>query len=233
MKIHWRISPSVSLSGWTGEPSSPGGAEDVAGRAKDMRRTRWLPNPHLLVVWAVLGLWIPYTVLNALFPGPLVTYALGLVLAALALALLHVAGVPLRDCFVRLAPLSRQGALLLLPLMVVLPAAWLAGRLQPWNWLYYLVYAPASALAQELYFRAGLLVALRLLLRGRERMALVLQSVLFGLWHLRAFGVVPPAPAAGIVLATFIAGMFWGMQVQRDRTILYAAIQHALFLALL
>jgi membrane protease YdiL (CAAX protease family) len=188
--------------------------------------------PKTLTAWVVIALWLPYVALNAIFPGPQLTYALGLALAALGLALLGLGGVPLRDCFVRLAPLSRQGALLLV-LMVVLPVALLAGRLQPWRPLDDVVYAPASALAQELYFRAGLLVALAIVCRGRKRITLVLQSALFGLWHIRAFAAVPLVPATGIILATTGAGLLWGLQVQRDRTMVYAAAQHALFLALL
>ena len=65
------------------------------------------------------------------------------------------------------------------------------------------------------------------------RPALLLQVVLFGLWHLRAFVTVPLAPAAGIILATTVPGIIWGLQTRRDGTMVYAAAQHALFLALL
>ncbi len=188
--------------------------------------------PKVAAAWAVIALWLPYALLNSLFPGPRLTYALGLALAVLGLALLGLAGVPPRDCFVRLAPLSRQGALLLLVLMPVLPAALLAGRIQPWSPLDDLIYAPASALAQELYFRAGLLTALGVVFRGRKYIALVAQSALFGLWHFRAFMAVPLLPAVGVILATAFAGLLWGLQAQRDRTMVYAAAQHALFLAL-
>ena len=181
----------------------------------------------------VIALWLPYTALNTIFPGPVVTYGLGLALAILGLALLHFAGVSLRECFVRLAPLSRQGALLLLILLPVLTVAWFADRLQPWSPLDDLIYAPASALAQELYFRASLLVALTMVFRGRKHVALLLQAILFGLWHLRAFATVPLAPATCIILATTVAGIVWGLQARRDGTMAYAAAEHALFLALL
>lgn len=189
--------------------------------------------PKRVGAWAVIALWLPYAALNTLFPGPLVMYAGGLVLALGGLGLLSLAGISPRECFVRLGMLSWWGVLLLLPLMVVLPAAMLAGRLQPWSPVEYLIYAPASALAQELYFRAGLLAALTIVCHGRKHIALLLQAALFGLWHLRAFMVVPMLPAIGIILATTLAGLLWGLQAQRDRTILYTTAQHGLFLALL
>src|SRR5262245_33874376 len=113
-----------------------------------------------LAAWLVVALWVPYALLNTLFPGPALTYALGMALALAGLALLWLAGITPRACFVRLAPLSWRGALLLGLLLVFIPAALLAGRGQPPSWLDDIVYAPASALAQELYFRAALLAAL-------------------------------------------------------------------------
>jgi CAAX prenyl protease-like protein len=187
---------------------------------------------RLLAAWAVIALWLPYVALNTIFPGPQITYLLAMALAALGLFLLRLSGISLGACYVRVGALSRQGALLLLPMLVVLPAALLVGRLQPWRPLDDLVYAPLSALAQELYFRGGLLVALATVCRGRKRMALAVQGALFGLWHLRAFTAVPMLPAAGIIVVTTIAGLLWGLQAQRDRTMLYAAAEHALILAL-
>src|SRR5205823_4423534 len=46
----------------------------------------------------VLALWVPYAALNAVFPGPRLTYGLGLLIAALALGALRLAGVPPRQC---------------------------------------------------------------------------------------------------------------------------------------
>jgi hypothetical protein len=188
--------------------------------------------PRLLAAWAVIALWLPYVALNMIFPGPQITYLLGLALAALGVLLLRLSGMSLGECYARVGPLSRQGALLLLPVLVALTAALIVGRLQPWRPLDDLVYAPMSALAQELYFRGGLLVALATVCRGRKRVALAAQGALFGLWHLRAFTAVPLLPAAGIIVATTIAGLLWGLQTQRDRTMLYAAAEHALILAL-
>ncbi|HKB46163.1 MAG TPA: hypothetical protein VKC57_00595, partial [Ktedonobacterales bacterium] len=111
-------------------------------------------------VWIVIALWAPYALVNTLFPGPLLTYSLGLLIALVALGLLWSAGVSPRACFLALAPPSRQGLVLLALLSTFIPTALLLGRGQPFNWLDDLVYAPASALGQELYFRSALLVAL-------------------------------------------------------------------------
>jgi hypothetical protein len=195
-----------------------------------MGRPVRLPRPF--AAWSVIALWLPYAALNTIFPGPHVTYPLGLALAALGLLILRLSGLSLAECYVRVGTLSWRGALLLLLVLVILPAALLAGRIQPWRPLDGLVYAPVSALAQELYFRGGLLVALATVCRGRKRFALATQSALFGLWHLRAFLAVPVLPAAGIIVATAIAGLLWGLQAQRDRTMLYSAAEHTLILAL-
>lgn len=188
-----------------------------------------LPLP---VAWMVIGLWAPYTLLNTIFPGPALTYALGLSIAVLALGLLWGAGITPRECFLRFALISWRGIALLAILSLFIPAVLLLGRGQPLRWLDDLVYAPASALAQELFFRSALLYALIRVCRGRDRSALLLQAGGFAIWHLRAFSVVPFLPAAGVLVVTFLAGGLWGIQVLRDRTILYAAIQHTLFLVI-
>jgi membrane protease YdiL (CAAX protease family) len=184
-------------------------------------------------VWIVIALWAPYALVNTLFPGPLLTYGLGLLIALVALGLLWSAGVSPRACFLAVAPPSRQGLVLLTLLTTFIPAALLLGWGQPFNWLDDLVYAPASALGQELYFRSALLVALGMVWRrGDARLALAGQALAFALWHVRAFRVAPLAPAIGVLVVTFVAGLLWGMEVRRDRTVLYAVLQHALFLAI-
>ena len=180
--------------------------------------------------WLVVALWLPYAVLNTLFPGPVLTYGLGLLISLLALALLLLGGVPLRDCFLRAEHLSWQSGVLLLALSIFIPAVLLLGRGQQFRLLDDLVYAPASALGQELFFRSALLVALQRLASGKLGAALALQAGCFALWHARAFTVVAVAPALGVLVVTFAAGLLWGVVVVRDRTLLYAAAQHTLFL---
>jgi hypothetical protein len=185
------------------------------------------------VAWVVVALWAPYALLNTLFPGPLLTYGLGLLIALVALGLLWSAGVSPRACFLAVAPPSRQGLVLLALLSAFIPAVLPLGRGQPFSWLDDLVYAPASALGQELYFRSALLVALGMAWRrGDVRLAPGGQALAFALWHMRVFRVAPLAPAVGVLVVTFVAGLLWGIQVRRDSTVLYAVLQHALFLAI-
>lgn len=97
--------------------------------------------------------------------------------------------------------------------MVVLPVAWLAGRIQLGSPLDDLVCTPTSAFAQEIYFRASLLFALNIVFRKRKRITLLLHAALLGLRHLRhlwAFHAVPLAPLAGIILTTTVAELVCG-----------------------
>lgn len=188
------------------------------------------PRPMSRAALFVVALWAPYTALNTLFPGPLLTYSLGLILAGAALAMLRSGGVAPCDLGLCLARPSAAGLLALATLSLFIPLALSLGRGQPWQPLDDLVYAPASALGQELYFRAALLPALL----GRRTIpscaAVPLQALLFALWHVRAFRVVAVAPAVAVLAGAFAAGAIWGWQVRRDRTILYAVAEHTLFL---
>jgi hypothetical protein len=176
------------------------------------------------------ALWVPYTVLNTLYPGPIVTYSLGLACAGLALSTLRLAGMTREELFVGLGPLSRRGAAVLAALSLFIPLALLAGRGQPWNVLDDLVYAPASGVAQELYFRSALLPVLLTLCPARPARGIALQALLFALWHARAYRAVPAGPATGVLAVAFVGGLLWGWQVWHDRTVVYAAVQHTLFL---
>ena len=202
-------------------------AGDVTRPVRVTRRPR-LSFP--LAAGIVIALWAPYAALNTLFPRPGASYALGLLLAGLALGALWLAGVGPRQCFVRPAPLSRSGAVLLAALTCFVPLALLAGRAQVWDWTGDLVYAPASGIAQELYFRSALLAALVRLCPGRPRLVVAAQALLFALWHARAYRVVPAGPASAVLVLVFVGGLLWGWQVLRDRTVLYAAAQHTIFL---
>ncbi len=178
----------------------------------------------------VLALWVPYALLNTIYPGPALTYGLGLLNAGGALGVLWWGGLSPRCCFLRRRRLSARGVVLLALVSLFLPLALLAGRGQPFQALDALVYAPASAMGQELYFRAALLAVL-LRYPGGERRAVSQQALLFSLWHVRAFRVASPLAATSILLVVFAGGLLWGWQVSRDRTVLYAVVQHAVFLA--
>ena len=198
---------------------------DTLPDAKVMQgKSHWaIPAPRAARL--VIALWLPYALLNLLFPGPVLTYGLGLGIALLALFSLKLAHVPAIGIYPRV--LSRESMAALAILTLFIPFALLIGRGQSWDWLGSMVYAPASALGQELYFRSALLTAFGT--RGSRR-AILLQAMLFALWHARAFQVVPFWEAVLVLLGTFVAGVIWGWQVRRDTTTFYAFIQHLLFL---
>jgi membrane protease YdiL (CAAX protease family) len=205
---------------WLGDTTG-----DILPATKVMQdKPRWI----LPASWAariVIALWLPYTLLNLFFPGPALTYALGLVIALLALISLKLAHVPAIGIYPHIP--SRESVVALAILTLFIPFALLIGRGQPWDWLGNIVYAPASALGQELYFRSALLTACG---THGSRRAILLQATLFALWHARAFRVVPAWEALLVLLGTFVAGVVWGWQVRRDDTTFYAFIQHLLFL---
>jgi hypothetical protein len=199
-------------------------------RIQAATRERYALSPAI-TAWLVVALWVPYVLLNTLFPGPVVSYTLGLLLAVIALGVLWLAGETPWTLYLRLALPSRAGLLILLLMLAFIPCALLVGRGQPFNAVDDLIYAPLSALGQELYFRAALLVALARILAVRPRLVVPAQAALFALWHARAFLVVAPLPALGALLLTCVAGLLWGAQASRDRTVLWAVAQHTLFLA--
>jgi membrane protease YdiL (CAAX protease family) len=182
----------------------------------------------------VLAAWAGYTVLQTLFvvgvvPEPW-SAGLGFVPGIVGVVALGAAGLSRSDLFLRVAPLSRQGfavlaGLFAVGLAVVVPF----GVWEGWNWMQALVYAPASGVSQELFFRAALLPALLAMLKERPGLALVLHAALFGLWHMGPFFVGAPIWAAvAVVVVPTVTGIGWGWQVKRDRTVLWAMIQHSL-----
>lgn len=79
-------------------------------------------------------------------------------------------------------------AIFVVALAVIVPfSVW-----QGWSWRAALVYAPASGISQELFFRAALLPALQMVLQRRAGLALLLHAVLFGLWHIGPLFVGAP-----------------------------------------
>jgi len=90
-------------------------------------------------------------------------------------------------------------------------------------------YAPASGISQELFFRAALLPAIVVTFKKRPILALVLHSLLFGLWHIGPLFVGAPLWAVvAIKFVPFLSGIGWGWQVQRDKTVVWAMVQHTL-----
>ena len=182
----------------------------------------------------VLCLWAVYTAMQTMvvlerLPEPV--YAIvGVLPGILAVGALLAAGLSPEACYLRSARLSWPGlgvlaAVFVFALAAILPFGTWAG----WNWVKALVYAPASGIAQELFFRSALLPAIWAICGRRTVLALILHSVLFGLWHIGPLFVGAPLPiVAAIMFVPFLSGIGWGWQVDRDRTVVWAMIQHSL-----
>jgi len=182
----------------------------------------------------VIVLWLAYTTLQTLSVMEMVgegwSAMLGFLPGILGVAVLLAAGVSREDCFLRLGRLSWQGLAVLAAVFVFALAAVLpVMEWRGWSWLQALVYAPASGVSQELFFRAALLPAMRLLAKKQAGLALVLHSVLFGLWHIGPLFLGAPLWAViAVMLVPFLSGIGWGWQVQRDGTVVWAMVQHSL-----
>jgi membrane protease YdiL (CAAX protease family) len=128
----------------------------------------------------------------------------------------------------------RGGIALVVVAVCLLPIILSTSIIVGWRWIPALVYAPASGIAQELYFRASLLPAMEGLIQKRNVTAIGLQSLIFVAFHLRTFLSIGPNPIIVVVIVVlFVAGFAWGYQVQRDRTIIWAAALHSVFLVVM
>lgn len=188
-----------------------------------------------LATGIILSLWLVYTVVYTLPLRNALSAALEIIPGALGLRVL-IAGLGFKpeDCYLRLRPISKQGFALLMSFLIVLIPILLTGRWVGWNWTAGLIYAPASGIAQELFFRASLLPITIKLFKRNRLLAVVVQSALFTIWHMPlAFTTAPLAGAIAVVIVTFIGGMVWGWQVQRDRTVYWAMCQHIVYLILM
>ncbi len=195
-----------------------------------MRRFPFVPAFLLTLAMAVA-----YTTLDVIQPREPLQSVISFLPGAVSAASLLAAGLSRRDLKLRYAPLSRAGGLTLAVVTLLLvPILGGSSGFIGWQRLSSLIYAPASGIAQELYFRSSLLPALEHLLPGRATRALLLHSLVFVGFHVRTFMSVPSLPVAvliGVVL--FFAGCGWGRQVQRDGTVVWAMVQHSLFLVLM
>jgi len=134
------------------------------------------------------------------------------------------------ECYLRFDRLSGRGFAVLVGVFIFALAAILpVGEWQGWEWRAALIYAPASGISQELFFRSALLPAIQVIWIKRAHLALIIHSVFFGLWHIAPLFLGAPIWVVIAVMAVpFISGLGWGWQVQRDRTVLWAMIQHSL-----
>ena len=198
-----------------------------------MNQRLLLPPTAALVITLVMG--IAITVLDVLQPTEPILSILAFAPGFISIAALSASGVSRSDLYLRLARVSLPGlAALLAVTLLLLPILGSSTGWTGWHWLPGLVYAPASGIAQELYFRASLLPALERTLHGKRIAAILLHAVIFVGYHFRTFRSLPSIPIAFLVATVlFAAGCGWAWQVQRDRTVAWAMGQHSLFLMLM
>jgi len=179
----------------------------------------------------VLAAWLAFSVLFALYlPEPWASMA-GFLPGVIGVGALLMSGASRQACYLRFNWPSRAGMIVLAALFIPMVPVVLVGFAQAgwsgWDWMATLVYAPASGIAQELYFRSALLPALEATLR-RRFLALVVSSILFSLFHAGMFTVAPVGAALSALIVTFVVGIGWGWQVQRDQTVIWAMIHHSI-----
>ncbi|UCC16614.1 MAG: CPBP family intramembrane metalloprotease, partial [Dehalococcoidales bacterium] len=139
-----------------------------------------------------------------------------------------------RELFLIKARLSLKGALLLCVFFVVLIPILVTGKWIGFDPLDMFLVAILGGISQELYFRNTLLPYCFRILKRRRFLALVIHAILFSLWHLPLILIEAPlAGVIGVMIVTFIGGLVWGGQVQRDGTVYWAMGQHILYLMLM
>jgi membrane protease YdiL (CAAX protease family) len=189
---------------------------------------------HTLVIAVILLLWVGYTVLQtSAVIGHISegwSAALGFLPGVLGVAVLLSAGMKCEDCYLVAKPISLPGVAVLAGVFVFALSTMLPAMVwRGWSWRAALILAPAGGVAQELFFRCSLLPAFERLLGNRHRLALVIHAILFGLWHIGPLFVGAPVWAViAVMLVPLLSGIGWGWQVMRDRTVLWAMIQHSL-----
>lgn len=192
------------------------------------------PGTRRTTLAAVLAVWAASTVLQTLLVverlAESVVAPIELGLAGLAVWLVLRSGVSAEDCFLARGRLSWQGAAALGWLVILWPFILATGEWIGWDTGRALTQG-AGGVSQELLFRAALLPLLLRALGGRRWPALLAQTGLFAVWHAGAFLAVPVdlmAGAAMIVGLSVLAGLAWGWQTLRDRTVVWASLHHAL-----
>ena len=181
--------------------------------------------------WTVLLIWMAYTVLYTLHPSDALAAALEFLPGVLGVITLLAAGLSLQECHLRVAAISRTGLLLLTASSLVAPIMWLTGRWTGWSAAAALIYAPASGVSQELFFRAALLPALLTRFRGRPILATLIHALLFSLWHVPTTSMTGPVGGViAVAVVTFACGLLWGEQVRRDGTVFWLMGLHTLLL---
>jgi hypothetical protein len=197
-------------------------------------------TPHLRLVFFLsllitLLMGILYTALDVLQPPDPYRSLFAFIPGTTSLLVLRAAGSSRSDLNFRMRWISIPGiGALAATTFLLLPILGSSTSWVGFNWISALVYAPASGIAQELYFRSSLLSGLERFFKNRKTIPLLVHSVFFVAFHFRTFQSIPSLPIALVViLVLFLAGCGWGWQVQRDRTVVWAALHHSFFLVLM
>jgi membrane protease YdiL (CAAX protease family) len=191
-------------------------------------------NRNLAVV-LVLVLWLVYTIMQTLSVLEYISEDAYLVFGFLpgmaGVVILLLSGLSREQCYLKFKAPSLYGILVLIGIFIFALAAVLPfGEYNGWDWRAALVLAPAGGIAQELFFRSALLPAVLVMVLRRPILGIVLHSVLFALWHIGPLFVGAPVWAVfAVMLVPFLCGIGWGWQVNRDRTVIWAMVQHSLF----
>jgi hypothetical protein len=184
--------------------------------------------------WALRGVLViglGYTTLYTLLPDNAPIALLLFPPGVLSVMVLIRAGFSLEECYLRAAPISIGGLALLAGSLLLMPLVWFTGRWAGWRWLDALVYAPASGVSQELFFRAALLPVLLAAFKSRPFLGNLAHAALFALWHIpKAATTAPLGGVVGVVVVTFLCGILWGSQVRRDGTVLWLMGYHTMIL---
>ena len=193
----------------------------------------WGEQKKFNIRWArliILFLWAIYTALQILFLDQPIVDLIGFLSGIVAILVLLTSGFSLANCYLRWASISKKGlylyiAILTFWVVIVLPT----GGNPHWDWQSVFIFAPATSVAQEIFFRSALLPILIVTFKGNFRHALLLHSILFGIWHMGVFTTDAPIGAAFfVVLVPTLISLAWGWQVHRDGTVVWAILHHTI-----
>jgi Type II CAAX prenyl endopeptidase Rce1-like len=184
--------------------------------------------------WVMLLLWLVYTLVYTLPFEKNLEAVLEAMAGSLAFVVLLAMGFRKDELYLQLKPVSPRGLIALGLATLALTGPLATSSWSGVHWLPLLVYAPLNGVSQELFFRAGLLPVIQRLCNGKTWSALILQAVLFGLWHVPlAFIAAPINPWVAVValfVVTSLGGLAWGWQAQHDRTVVWTMLHHTLLL---
>ena len=178
--------------------------------------------------------YIFYTIIYTIPLKEIIGTFLELIPGIIGIIVLLLGGFTPRELFLYKARLSLKGALLLFIFFLVLIPILVTGEWVGFDPIDMFLIATLGGITQELFFRNTLLPYCMRVLKGRRFIALVIHAILFSLWHLPLILIeAPVAGVIGVTIVTFIGGLVWGGQVQRDRTVYWAMGQHIIYLMLM